>query len=34
MGVENRVAIITGSASGMGKDTAFMLAKKWCQSRY
>ncbi|CCK78661.1 MULTISPECIES: SDR family NAD(P)-dependent oxidoreductase [Desulfobacula] len=27
MGVENRVAIITGSASGMGKDTAFMLAK-------
>ena len=27
MGVKNRVAIITGSASGMGKNTAFMLAK-------
>jgi 3-oxoacyl-[acyl-carrier protein] reductase/2-[hydroxy(phenyl)methyl]-succinyl-CoA dehydrogenase BbsD subunit len=27
MGVQNRVAIITGSASGMGRDTAFMLAK-------
>ncbi|MCD6475867.1 MAG: SDR family NAD(P)-dependent oxidoreductase, partial [Anaerolineaceae bacterium] len=27
MGVKNRVAIITGSASGMGRDTAFMLAK-------
>ncbi|CCK78320.1 SDR family NAD(P)-dependent oxidoreductase [Desulfobacula toluolica] len=27
MGIKNRVAIITGSASGMGKDTAFMLAK-------
>lgn len=27
MGVKNRVAIITGSASGMGKDTAFMLGK-------
>jgi len=27
MGVKNRVAIVTGSASGMGRDTAFMLAK-------
>ena len=27
MGVENRVAVITGSAGGMGKDTAFMLGK-------
>lgn len=27
MGIKNRVAIITGSASGMGRDTAFMLAK-------
>lgn len=28
MGIKNRVAIITGSASGMGRDTAFMLAEK------
>ena len=27
MGVKDRVAIITGSASGMGRDTAFMLAE-------
>jgi 3-oxoacyl-[acyl-carrier protein] reductase/2-[hydroxy(phenyl)methyl]-succinyl-CoA dehydrogenase BbsD subunit len=27
MGVESRVAIITGSASGMGRDTAFKLAE-------
>ena len=27
MGIKNRVAIITGSASGIGRDTAFMLAK-------
>ena len=25
--MKNRVAIITGSASGMGRDTAFKLAK-------
>ncbi len=28
MGIENRAAIITGSASGMGKDTAIMMAQK------
>lgn len=27
MGIQNRVAIITGSASGMGRDTAFLLAE-------
>jgi 3-oxoacyl-[acyl-carrier protein] reductase/2-[hydroxy(phenyl)methyl]-succinyl-CoA dehydrogenase BbsD subunit len=27
MGVQDRVAIITGSASGMGRDTAFLMAK-------